>query len=193
MRADPADYARLPLRAHSLLEDVPLHDVWSVELHGGGPGRTLQDLRSAVSMRQLSGASPVVGFFFWLRRQLGRLFRWDRGISDPAESTYLRRLTAADRRASLIEPGTPEGPGRVLYALPSESVGEIRNATVHAFSVFALVERDQGYRLYWAIYVLPVGGITRWYMRLIDPFRRRLIYPAILRHIGAAWERELVK
>ncbi len=193
MRADPADYGRLPLRAHTLLEDVPLHDVWSVELRGGGPGRTLQELRSIVSMRQLASASRAVGFFFWLRRQLGRLFRWDRGTSDPTESTYFQRLTTADRQASVIEPGTSEGPGRTLYASPSESIEEIRNATVHAFSVFALVERNQGYRLYWAIYVLPVGWITRWYMRLINPFRRYLIYPAVLRHIGAAWERELVE
>jgi hypothetical protein len=60
---------------------------------------------------------------------------------------------------------------------------------VHAFSVFALVERSSGYLLYWGIYVQSVGRITSWYMRLIDPFRRLIIYPAALRHIREAWAR----
>ena len=60
---------------------------------------------------------------------------------------------------------------------------------MHAFSVFALVERSSGYCLYWAIYVRPLGRITSWYMRLIDPFRRMIIYPAVLRYIRAAWAR----
>jgi hypothetical protein len=62
---------------------------------------------------------------------------------------------------------------------------------VHAFSVFALVERSPDYRLYWGIYVRPVGRITSWYMRLIDPFRRLIIYPSVLRHIRAAWARRV--
>jgi len=55
--------------------------------------------------------------------------------------------------------------------------------------VWALLERSSDYRLYWGIYVQPVGRITSWYMHLIDPFRRLLIYPAVLRHIRAAWSR----
>jgi hypothetical protein len=89
----------------------------------------------------------------------------------------------------LVTPGTLEGPFRVLFVSPREAISEIQNPTVHGFSVFALVERSSGYRLYWAIYVRPVGGITPWYMRLIDPFRRVIIYPAALRHIRAAWAR----
>ena len=69
-----------------------------------------------------------------------------------------------------------------------EAISEIQNATVHAFSVLALVERSD-YRLYWGIYVLPVGRITAWYMRLIDPFRRVFIYPALLRYLRVAWSR----
>ncbi len=72
---------------------------------------------------------------------------------------------------------------------PREAISEIRNSTVHGFSVFALLERSSDYRLYWAIYVRPVGRITTWYMRLIDPFRRVIIYPAVLRHIRAVWSR----
>jgi hypothetical protein len=38
--------------------------------------------------------------------------------------------------------------------------------------------------------VRSVGRITVPYMRLIDPFRRFIIYPAVLRSVHAAWTRE---
>ena len=44
-----------------------------------------------------------------------------------------------------------------------------------------------GHFLYLAVHVLPVGRWTRPYMMLIDPFRRWLVYPAMLRGIHQAW------
>ena len=99
----------------------------------------------------------------------------------------MHRLTDEDRELSLEPPGSMDGPFTVLYVHPLEAVSEIRNATVHAFLVFALTATDDGYRLYWAVYVEPVGRGTRIYMALIDPFRRRLVYPAILRRLHRAW------
>lgn len=162
MRASAEEYARIDLRAHSLLEGVPLHDVWVVELPGGGPGRTIEDLRPLLSLENLATINPAVRALFALRGWLGRVFGWDH------DSSFQDSFVSSQ-----------------------EAISEIRNSTVHAFSVFALVEGTAGYTLYWAIYVRPLGSITRWYMRLIDPFRRFLIYPAALRYIRAAWERNL--
>jgi hypothetical protein len=187
VRVSPREYERIDLRAHSLLADVPLHDVWRVDLDGGGPGRTLVDLRALVLPGNLTAASRPARLLFGLRAWLGRVFGWDRDSSQGPGHSFLERLSPEDRESSLVAPGTPEGPFRVLFVSPREAISEARNATVHAFSVFALVERSGDYQLYWAIYVRPVGRITRWYMRLIDPFRRWIIYPAILRHIRAAW------
>jgi len=185
-----AEYQRLELRAHSLLADVPLHDVWVVELPGGEPGRSLVDLRALLSVEKLTATNGAVRFLFALRGRLGRAFGWDRELPQATKESFLHRLSSADRESSLVAPGTPDGPFRVLFVSPRESISEIRNATVHAFSVFALVELSDGYRLYWAIYVRPVGRLTSWYMRLIDPFRRFIVYPAALRQIRAAWERD---
>ncbi len=188
-RIDPREYERLDLRVHTLLAGVPLHDVWAVDLPGGGSGRTVADLRALVSLESLTRANPAARFLFALRRWLGRAFGWDRQPQDASEASFLARLGEADRERSLVPPGTPEGPFRILYVFPREGVSEIHNATVHAFSVFALDERPGGYRLYWAIYVQPVGGVTSWQMRVIDPFRRFVIYPAALRYIRRAWAR----
>ena len=189
MRATPKEFERIDLRAHSLLADVPLHDVWVVELPGGGPGRSIVDLRALLSVENLTAANSAVGFLFGLRAWLGRAFGWDREPSRATRESFLSRLSAADRECSLVAPGAPDGPFRVLFVSPREAISEIQNSTVHAFSVFALVECASGYRLYWGIYVRPVGRITSWYMRLIDPFRRLIIYPAVLRTIRTAWAR----
>src|SRR5262245_18909864 len=186
VRVTPEEYKGIDLRAHSLLAGVPLHDVWAVDLSRSSPGRTIVDLRALLSGENLRSANPAVSFLFGLRGWLGRVFRWDREPPRASGESFLHRLKTTDRECSLVAPGTREGPFRVLLVSPRESISEIQNATVHAFSVFALQERASGYRLYWAIYVQPVGRITSWYMRLIDPFRRAIIYPAVLRYIRTA-------
>lgn len=186
-RVDPAHYRRLALRAHELLAEVPLHDVWQLELPGGGDGRTLEDVRVFMSAEQLVSLSPSVRALFTLRGWLGRLFRWDAPDHAAAARSFLHRLGEQDRRGSSVAPGSADGPFTVLYVHPFEALSEIRNATVHAFSALAFEACAGGYRLYWAIYVAPVGRLTRFYMALIDPFRRLLIYPAVLRHVHRSW------
>ena len=189
MRVTPEEFRRIDLRAHSLLAEVPLHDVWAVDLSGRRRGRTIGDLRALLAVENPRAANAVVNLLFAFRAWLGRVLGWDRTPPQASEESFLHKLSAADVASSLVTPGTPEGPFRVLFVSSREAISEIQNSTVHAFSVFALVERSSGYRLYWGIYVRPVGRITSWYMRLIDPFRRFVIYPAVLRHIRAAWSR----
>ena len=150
MRVSPKEFQRIPLRAHSLLSNVPLHDVWAIDLRGGGPGRTIVDVRALLSEEKLRAANPAVNFFFGLRWRLGRVFGWDREPPRASEETFLHRLSPADRVDSLVRPGTVEGPFRVLFVSRQEAISEIQNSTVHAFSVLALRERSSGYRLYWA-------------------------------------------
>ena len=51
----------------------------------------------------------------------------------------------------------------------------------------ALIPAAAGYRLYLAVYVRPVSWLTRPYLFSIEPFRRFLLYPAMLRRIRRAW------
>jgi hypothetical protein len=88
-------------------------------------------------------------------------------------------------------PGTLEGLFRVVYRFENEQLVEIQNRTVHAAALSALVERDSSYRFYIAVYVCPRTWITPLYMSLIDPFRRWVIYPALLKKIRADWDRKI--
>lgn len=189
MRVTSEEYHQIELRAHSLLAEVPLHDVWAIDLSGRNRGRTITDLRTLLTVDEFRAANAAVHLLVAFRTWLGRIFGWDMTPPRASQESFLHRLSAADVASSLVAPGSREGPFRVLFVSPREAISEIHNSTVHAFSVFALVERASSYRLYWGIYVQPVGRITSWYMRLIDPFRRLIIYPAVLRHIRAAWSR----
>lgn len=188
MRATPGEFERIDLRAHSLLAGAALHDVWVVDLPGESRGRTIVDVKKLMTVERLADVNVAVRFLFGLRVWLGRVFGWDREPPQASRESWVHRLSAAERAASLIAPGTPDGPFHTLFVSPHESISEVRNATVHAFSVLALVPRPSGCRFYWAIYVRPVGRFTSWYMRLIDPFRRLIIYPAVLRRVRAGWE-----
>ena len=190
-QATVQEYHRLILRAHSLLHDVPVHDVWRVDLPNGGPSRTMKDVRSVLEVvRQPRRLSPPVRALFGLRWFIGRLFRWDRPHGEREEWSFRSRLSDADRLQSIVEPGTSDGPFSVLYVHAMEAVSEIRNATVHGFLVWALEPTPDGYQLFWAIHVLPVSAWTKPYLALIDPFRRWVVYPALLRGIHDAWTRE---
>ena len=130
---------------------------------------------------------PLVRALFSFRALVGRVLGWDRAVDSNQEHSYLHRLSAEQRTRSLVTPGTPDGPFRLLYVFENELLGEVRNAAVHAFSCMALHPAPQGYRLYWAVYVKPVSILTPFYMGLIEPFRRFIVYPTILRRLRASW------
>jgi len=189
MRAKPADFQKLNLRCHALLSDVPLHDVWAIPLIGGGAGRSVQDARAILFGDRRPSSNFAVRGLFALRFALGRAFGWDDERHDPPGVSYIHRLAEADRLLSQVPPGTREGPFRVLYVLGDEALSELRNATAHAFLALALRPSRAGYTLYLAIYVKPVSRFTTFYMALIDPFRRLVVYPALGRHAQQRWSR----
>jgi len=79
----------------------------------------------------------------------------------------LGRLLGLDRGGTGFVP---------IYQEPNEVLSWITNRTVTAFLHISLVERRP--RL--AVYVRPNGAFGRGYMALIEPFRQKIIYPALL-------------
>ena len=151
----------------------------------------MKDVRSVFKVaRQSQRLRLSVRALFGLRWLMGRLFRWDRPPTGREVWSFRARLSDMDRRQSMVEPGTQDGPFTVLYVHAMEAVSEIRNATVHAFLVWALEPTPDGYQLFWAIHVLPVSVWTKPYLALINPFRRWLVYPTLLHRIHESWTQE---
>src|SRR5215472_14768768 len=105
MRASAAEYRSLHLCAHEVLRDVPLYDVSSVDLLGGGSGRTIADIRT---LESATPPSHIATFLYGLCYLLGRVFGWDREPMRP-EDSFLERLSRRDRCNSEIAPGSLDG------------------------------------------------------------------------------------
>jgi hypothetical protein len=180
------EFERLPLRVHAFLAGVPLHDVWAIDLPRTRPGITLDEfLRTARTCRFT--LSPVARALLNIRLFVGRLLGWDREPSATACETFTTRLTTADRSMSLAPAGTREGLFRVVYRFENEQLLELINRTAHAAALSALVETAYHYRFYFGVYVRSVGRFTPVYMALIDPFRKLVVYPSLLRNVRASW------
>ena len=189
------EFERLPLRAHQFLAGVPLHDVWAIDLPSPRAGVTLDEFLRAANER-LFTPTPVVQGLLDLRLLIGRLFGWDSPRpSTQAVPTFADRLTDADWARSLTPAGVREGPNglfRVVYRFENEKLVELINLTVHAAALSALVETANSYRFYFAVYVRSVGRLTPFYMPAIDPFRKLIIYPSLLRSVRSNWDRTIV-
>jgi hypothetical protein len=106
-----------------------------------------------------------------------------------AWETFVKRLTDADRSRSLVPAGTRDGLFHVVYRFDNEQLLELINRTAHAAALSALVETTNAYRFYFGVYVRSVSGFTPIYMALIDPFRKLVVYPSLLRTVRAKWNK----
>ena len=192
------DFERLPLRVHTFLAGVPLHDIWSVDLPRWRAGVTLDEfLRTASSGKlntcscskssSLFTQSPLVGMLLNIRFFVGRLFDWDHEPAPAAWKTFATRLTDTDHSRSLAATGTRDGFFRVVYRFENEQLLELINRTAHAAAPSALVEIATAYRFYLGVYVLSVSRFTPLYMAAMDPFRKLIVYPSLLRSVRARW------
>jgi hypothetical protein len=108
------EFKRLPLRVHTFLADVPLHDVWVVELPRWHARVTLQDfLRTGTDWP--CTPPPLLRMLLDIRFFVGRFFGWDRDPAGTSWETFATRLTHADRSNSLAAAGTRDRFFRVVY------------------------------------------------------------------------------
>jgi len=186
-RISHLEFLELPLRVHVFLKDVPLHDVWAVDLPGTHERVTLSEFQDCVKARGFKGIPLTTKALLGLRLAIGRVFGLDTPTNARKSASYAKFLSEDDRPRLRVLPDSKDAFFDVLYRFENEVLLEVINATVHAFWAQALAQTSLGYRLYWAIYVKPVGWITRVYMALVDPFRRWIVYPQLLDKVCKDW------
>jgi uncharacterized protein DUF2867 len=178
------EFERVPLRVHEFLAGVPLHDVWAVDLPRLCPGISLDEFLRAAGALPFK-PSPVVRALLGIRFAIGRLLGWDRERDAIVGQSFAVRLTPDDLSKSLAPAGRREGLFRVVYRFENEQLLEVINRTVHGAALSALVDTGTAYRFYFAVYVRSVGRLTPVYIALIDPFRKWIVYPSLLRSVRA--------
>jgi len=193
---------RLPNAAHEqhpfviarIAPDFRLLDVWALPVEGERDDFS-HFLETVASLDPAKSGSSLSRALFWIRFRLGELFGWDetrteRAIPEDDEVTLRARLPDF-LRGSADHPmiGPPGGRFTPLYRTENEWAAEISNETVHGVLHFAWVPGRAGrYRAQMGIYVKPRGKLGCIYLKLIQPFRHRIVYPALMRQFGNAWE-----
>ncbi len=188
MRLPASAHISRPWRIHELTSGFRLEDVWALPTPGGGDD--FPRLVQLMAASNPSRSAPAAVRALWATRwKVGELLGWDGPDADGGGP----RPTLHDRLPADLRDG-PSGPDfdalpfTSLYLLQDEWAAETANRTVHGVMHIGWVERDNGaYGGEMAVYVRPNGLLGSAYMTAIKPFRRLIVYPAVMRQIQRAW------
>jgi uncharacterized protein DUF2867 len=188
----------LPWRIHDIAPDFTVEDVWALPARG-----TVDDFSSLLELIASSdpaNARSVPTRVLWqVRDVLGRTFRLGRiSAPDPSAGTLVipgTNETSLSERLPADLRGTAAGvrfaslPFTPLYRTDLEFAAELSNPTVHGVMHLGWVDQGHGRcQGQMAVLVKPRGQLGTAYMALIRPIRHRVVYPALMRQIGRAWE-----
>ncbi|HUR51536.1 MAG TPA: DUF2867 domain-containing protein [Mycobacteriales bacterium] len=183
--------------------DFALLDAW--ELPATGRREDFGDLLECLARLDPTQSESVLSrALFAVRLRLGTLLRWDERTGDLpipgcTETSLAERLpgelvgTAAH---PALHPTVQEAAGGFvsLFRTEDEWAGEISNSTVHGVLQLTWVPDGKGaWQGRLAVYVKPRGLLGRGYLALIAPFRHVVVYPALLRQVGRAWDARVAR
>ena len=203
MRLPNAAHESGPWRIRQIAPDFTVEDVWALPVHGGA--EDFQTLLDTTASFDPANAQSLPTRVLWrVRDRLGSWFGLGR-ISAPIEGgrddaagklpipgtneTSLTDRLPDDLRNTAADLDFGSLPFVPLYRTAVEFAAEISNQTVHGVMHLAWVDQggDGRYEAQMAVYVKPRGRLGKGYMALIAPFRHWVVYPALMRQIGRAW------
>jgi hypothetical protein len=170
-----------------------LLDAWALPA-AGGPDDFAPLVRVFLSLNPANGDSQATRALFTLRRRLGKWFGWDDAsrelpVPDRTETTLSTRVPDDLRDAETRPTKVSSSTFYPLYRTDDEWAAELSNGTVHAVLQLAWVAQGEGvYAGQMGVYVKTRGKLGAAYMALIGPFRHLIVYPALMRQVGRAWQ-----
>jgi uncharacterized protein DUF2867 len=188
MRLPHVAHTSRPWRIHELTRDFDVEDVWALPTPGG-PDDFPRLVQLMTSLDPSRGSSRAARALFAIRWKLGELLGWDRpGAGLDAGAPMLRDRLPEDLRDAPC-PDFDALPFTTLYLLDDEFAAEISNRTMHGVLHLGWVpDETGGFRGQMAVLVKPNGALGNAYMTAIRPFRHLIVYPAMLREAGRAWQ-----
>lgn len=188
-----------------IASDFDLWDVWEVPINADNSQReNFSSFYKIVleSFMAMHNRTTIASILFNLRSLIAKIIPLDKNINSlpiPGcrETTIKTRLNVSGRDKNIKtgssikidESGLEFLP---VYLLKNESLHELSNDTVHALIHFGWIIKNNGcYTATLAIYVKPRGGIGDIYLKVIEPFRRYIVYPTIMRNIMNQWHKQI--
>jgi uncharacterized protein DUF2867 len=188
MRLPDREHTSRPWRIHELTRDFRLEDVWALPTPGGREdfAMLVKGFAAGDPSRGSSGLTRALWAIRWKLGQLLGLDSPDAGLDSGIPT--LRGRLPQDLRDADAGPTFDALPFRSVYLLEDEWAAEIANRTMHGVVHLGWVPtQGGGYRGQMAVLVKPNGVLGTAYMAAIKPFRRLLVYPAMLRRMERQW------
>ncbi|WP_027004873.1 DUF2867 domain-containing protein [Conexibacter woesei] len=186
-RLPDSAHSAYPWAIHAVAPDFALEDVWALPVTAG-PDDFPQVVDQVCALDAERGGPPAVRALWAIRWKLGALLGWDGDDAGTGGRVAtlrdrvpddLRDTAAARSRAFAHLPFAP------LYETHDEFAAEVANATMHGVMHLGWVPAGDGtYRAQMAVLVKPNGVKGKAYMLAIRPFRRLLVYPALMKRVA---------
>lgn len=195
-----------PWIVHEITKDFELLDVWEYPILADKTKNQdftlfLKVMRQPPKVnvnRFFSLRALISGSLVALRWVLGEIFSLDKQINTlpiPGckETSVKDRLSVEDQKRNLtqsaVEDGNNKFAWRTVYLYENEMLIELSNETAHALMHFGWIHKAGNfYTAQLAVYSKPRGDLGAFYMKLIMPFRRFFVYPALMDEVKARWE-----
>lgn len=191
MKKNLEKFGQMPFRVHSFLTGVPLRTLECIELPGGRKRMTLKEINKVVGFGGDGEikVNPITQILFWLRGLIGRILHWEKASNLIDSHSYIAKLSEKDRADSEVLAGTPAGISRILYQFDREMLAEVINRTVHCFWMMASEPSENGYVLWFAMYVKKINWFTPVYMAMVSPLLKWVIYPSMMKGVKQQWDK----
>ena len=196
-----------PWKVHEIAQDFRLLDVWEYPILADSSKdqdflfflRMILDPPKDMIDRSDSINSQAARLLVSLRVVLGKIFGWDKNINTlpiPGckESSLKERLSMEDRKRGLAlsKLGISDSdiePWRIVYLYEDEMAVELSIDLVHVLMHLGWVHKSGNFFTpQLAVYAKPRGMLGFLYVQSIMPFRRTLIYPALMENAKYSWE-----
>jgi hypothetical protein len=196
-----------PWKVHEIAKDFELLDVWEFPIAADrSKGQDflffLKMMRQPPPEKNRRSASLkflAAQVLVYLRMQMGEVFGLDKNINTlpiPGcrETSVKDRLSKKDREQSLslLELGISDydnSTWQIVYFYKEELLMELSIDPAHALMHFGWVHKsDHIYTAQLAVYAKPRGDFGKFYLQLIMPFRRLIIYPVFMEAVKNIWE-----
>lgn len=192
-------------KVNEIANDFILWDVWEIPIAANNSktenfqsfyGITLE------TFKKIQSTTTLVSILFTLRFWIDKIFPLDRNINNlpiPGckETSVKTRLNSEDLKKSkagkVIKGDDSSLEFRPVYLFDDESLHELSNDTVHGLIHVGWIKKnDNNYTATMAIYVIPRGIYGKVYLKLIEPFRRHIVYPGMMKAIKEQWQEYLL-
>ena len=142
--------------------------------------------------------NSLTGFFFKFRIYVGKIFKLDENVNklpipDSLEYNLTDRMSNEDKKQHSPELNIEIRANnyldfRTVYSFEDETLNEISNASEHALMHYSWIKKGKCFKVQLASYVKHRSKFSHIYIKLIDPFKRKIVYPYLFNQFVKRWE-----